>query len=298
MKAFITGNDGLAGRVLSRSLSDDGWDIDGIDIRAGGDVRDYETVRAAFDWEPDAVFHLAAVAQPGEALSDPRRTMDINVTGALNVLEAARHTRSGARIVLAGSSEEYGYEGRPECEVLTEDSVCHPSSAYGASKLAATSLGMAYARRYGLHVIAMRPWNHTGPGRPAAYAESAFARRVVAVERGEADCVTHGDLSASRDFTDVRDMVRAYRLAAEKCGPGIYNACSGRVVTMRDVLNILAAQSQAPAVIFKEDPSLGHRVQGPFPLPSCLKLRDATGWQAEIPLEETLGGLLNYWRAQ
>ena len=296
MRALVTGSAGFAGTRLCGSLAADGAEVTGFDIRDGRDVRDYEALRAVMDAvEPDLVFHLAAVAWPGESLSDPRRCMDVNVAGTLNVLEAARHSGAHARILLAGTSEEYGYEGREPGAVLDEAAACHPTTPYGASKLAATSLGVAYARRYGLPVVVTRAFNHTGAGRQAVNAESAFARRIVAVERGQADHVPHGDLSCVRDFTDADDVVAAYRLAV-MAPPGVYNVCSERPVSLRQVMGILAGLSSARDVVLKEDESLVRPDKGVFPQPSAAKLRDATGWVPRIPLEDTLAGLLEYWR--
>lgn len=298
MRALVTGSAGFAGRYLTASLAADGIDVTGFDLRDGFDVRDYEALRAAMDaCEPDLIFHLAAVAWPGESLSDPRRCLDVNVAGTLNVLEAARHSGSHARILLAGTSEEYGYEGREPGAVLDEAAACFPTTPYGASKLAATSLGMTYARRYGLPVVATRAFNHTGCGRQAVNAESAFARRIVAVERGEADHVLHGDLSAVRDFSDVRDVVAAYRLAI-MASPQIYNVCSERPVSLRQVMATLTGLSTAPGLVLKEDPSLGRRDQGLFPQPSAARLKDVTGWFPRIPLKDTLAEVLDYWRTR
>ncbi len=298
MRALVTGSAGFAGRHLATSLAGDGIEVTGFDIREGCDVRDYEALRAAMDaCEPDLVFHLAAMSWPGESLTDPYRCADVNVMGTLNVLEAVRHSGSHARVLLAGTSEEYGYEGREPGTVLDESAACFPTTPYGASKLAASSLGAVYARRYGLPVVVTRAFNHTGRGRQAVNAESAFARRIVAVERGEADHVPHGDLSAVRDFSDVRDVVAAYRLAI-MAAPGIYNVCSGRPVSLREVMDTLAYLSTATGLVLKEDPALVRRDQGPFPAPSAARLRDATGWAPQIPLAETLAEVLDYWRSR
>lgn len=301
MRALVTGSAGFAGQYLAASLLADGVEVAGFDVREGrdvSDVRDYEALRAVMDaCEPDLIFHLAAVSWPGESLTDPRRCMDVNVTGALNVLEAVRHSGSHARVLLAGTSEEYGYEGREPGATLDEAAACHPTTPYGASKLAASALGMAYARRYGLPVVVTRAFNHTGAGRQAVNAESAFARRIVAVERGEADHVPHGDLTAVRDFTDVRDVIAAYRLAI-MAAPGIYNVCSETQFSLRTVMDMLASLSTAPDLVLKEDPALVRRDHGLFPRTSAARLREATGWQRSIPLKDTLADVLDYWRGR
>lgn len=297
MRALVTGSAGFAGSYLVPALEAAGHRVAGFDLRSGQDVRDYEQVRTAVEGgEPDLIFHLAAVAWPGESLTDPRRCLEVNLGGTLNVLEAARNTGSHARILLAGTSEEYGYEGR-DGELLTEDAACRPTTPYGVSKLAATTLGMSYARRYGMRVVATRAFNHTGRGRQAVNAESAFARRIVAAERGEADHVAHGDLSARRNYTDVADVIAAYQQAIA-LPPGIYNVCSGRTASMAEVMGILVRLSRVPGVLLKEDPSLARREAPSFPEPSFERLRRACGWTPAIGLEETLAGLLDYWRGR
>lgn len=295
MRVLVTGPAGFAGSLLVPSLKLDGHEVRGFDLRHGRDVRDYEQVRTTVEaFEPDEIYHLAAAAWPGESLADPRRVVDVNVTGTLNVLEACRATGLRPRILLAGTSEEYGYEGRAPGAVLDEGTACFPTTPYGASKLAASALGLSYARRHGLHVVVTRAFNHSGWGRQACNAESAWARQITAAVRGDADHVVHGDLSAVRDFTDVKDVVRAYR-AVIGCEPGIYNVCSGRPVPMRAVMETLLRLAGLDAAVLKEDPALGRADRGLFPATSHAKLTAACGWEPAIPLEETLGAVLAYW---
>jgi GDP-4-dehydro-6-deoxy-D-mannose reductase len=303
MRVLVTGAQGFVGGYLADALRRDDHEVWGFDTRGAfrHDIRDYEAVHSMISRaEPDLIFHLAAVAWPGESLRDPRRVMDVNLGGTANLLDAVRVTGSHAKILLAGTSEEYGYEGHPEGTVLDEETTCRPMTPYGVSKLAATTLGMVYARRYGLHVVATRAFNHTGWGRQAVNAESSFARRIVAFERGETTSVSHGDLSAMRNFTDVRDVVRAYK-AVILADPGIYNVCSGNTVTMQQVMDTLveiASEDSRTPVILKEDPALVHKDAGIFPIPTFDKLHQATAWIPEISLEETLKTVLEYWRGR
>jgi GDP-4-dehydro-6-deoxy-D-mannose reductase len=294
MRILVTGSEGFAGTHLVKALEADGHEVSRFDLRRGDDIRDYERIRTATEAaSPDEIYHLAALAWPAESLWDPRRAVDVNTTGTLNLLEAVRCAAPGARVLLAGTSEEYGYEGH---ERLAEDSPCRPTTPYGVSKLAATTMGMVYARRHGLHVVATRAFNHTGWGRQAVNAESAFARRIVAAERGEAGHVPHGDLSAVRDFTAVTDVIAAYRLAIT-LEPGIFNVCSGRPVSLREVMGILTGLSVLDYVPLKEDPSLGRRDRGRFPQASAARLR-AAGWEPAVPLESALADVLAYWRSR
>lgn len=296
MRVLITGNQGMAGTWLRRSLEADGHRVFGFDLLTGGDVTDYgELLDAVTTVTPHQVFHLAAVARPAQALVSPRYAAEVNITGTLNVLEAIRSHAPDAHVLIAGSSDEYGNDARDPCEVLTEESVCRPSSPYGASKLAATALAMAYAKSYRLNVVVTRAWMHTGPHSPATAVLSAFAQRIVAVERGGADHVPHGDLSGRLDISDVRDVVRAYRLAIG-LEPGIYNVCREELVPLGFCMTTLTCSSPV-SVVLKEDPSLGaHKKSGHVPQASCAKLRAATGWKPEVPLATTLSDLLDYWR--
>lgn len=296
MRILITGASGFVGPHLMKLLDNQGHRVQGCSSRPC-DVRDFETVRhIVADFQPDKIFHLAAVSWPGESLRNPVRTFEVNTGGTLNVLEAVRTTGSHAKVLITGTSEEYGYDRPDPTEIITEFSACYPTTPYGASKLGATSAGLAYARRYGMHVVCTRAWNHTGWGRQAVNAESSFARRIVDVERGRADFVLHGDLSAYRNFTSVRDVVRAYSLAID-AEPGIYNVCSSNNVTMQMIMDGLVNMSTAE-IELKEDPLLVHRDSGLWPVPSNAKIKTATGWRPEVSLKAMLSDVLSYWRSQ
>ena len=296
MIALVTGSGGFGGAHLVRSLRADGHEVAGFDLATDGeDIADHKQVRFAVrSVSPDLVFHLAAVARPAEALADPALAAEVNITGTLNVLQAVRDYAPHAKVLLAGSSDEYGHAGRDHDEVLTEESACFPDGPYGAVKLAATALGMAYAKSYGLHVVVTRAWMHTGPDSPESSAVSSFARKIVLAERGEADTVPHGDLTRQVDLSDVRDVVRAYRLAAD-CEPGIYNVCSEHQRSLRSVLGTLMSLS-GTKVPLARDPAFGSGSTPPGPSASAAKLRAAAGWKPGIPLSRTLGDLLGYWR--
>jgi GDP-4-dehydro-6-deoxy-D-mannose reductase len=293
---MITGAGGFVGPHLRRLLENQGGLTMGCTL-AGCDVRDFETVRHMIsEFQPDKIFHLAAVSWPGESLRNPRRVFEVNTLGTLNVLEAVRTTGAHAKVLITGTSEEYGYERPDPNEIIHEESVCLPTTPYGASKLAATTAGQVYARRYGMHVVCTRAWNHTGWGRQAANAESSFARRIVAVEREQADFVSHGDLSAFRNFTSVRDVVKAYSLVID-ADPGIYNICSTYNVQMATIMDLLVGMSTAE-IELKEDPNLVHRDQAVWPIPANGKIHEATGWAPETSLRAMLSDVMSYWRSQ
>lgn len=293
---MITGMGGFVGPHLRGLLEGQGHTVTGCTL-ASCDVRNFDQVRHLIsEFQPDKIFHLAAVSWPGESLRNPRRVMHVNVGGTMNVLDAVRTTGSHAKVLITGTSEEYGYEGRAPDEILSEESVCRPTTPYGVSKLAATMAGLSFARRYGMHVVATRAFNHTGWGRQAVNAESSFARKIVAVERGEAQFVTHGDLSAFRNFTSVRDVVKAYAKVIDQ-EPGIYNVCSSINVDMSRIMNELRDMSTA-TIELKEDPNLVHRDQSVWAVPSFGKIHDATGWVPEISVTSMLADVLSYWRTK
>lgn len=297
MKALITGDQGFVGRHL-RALLGQEMVVVGFDLEGGQDIRSYESIRQAVERiEPDYVFHLAAQASPPESLMDPRRGLEVNVGGTLNLLEAVRHTGIHAKILIAGTSEEIGYNRSPG-ERIDEDSPCRPTQPYGVTKFAASQMGLVYAYQYGLHVVVTRAFNHVGPGMPARYAVGAFAKRLVEIERGQKITLTHGNLSAVRNFTDVRDVVRAYRLVIDQPAGRVFIVCSSVSRTMREVLNIMI-NCLGQEVRLELDPAL-HRPdeKGVFPRPSYAKLHAATGWGPEIPLEKSLQDVINYYRGQ
>lgn len=295
MRVLITGSAGFAGGYLWRSLEADGHTVTGYNRADDEDVRDRKQIRYEMrQTEPDLIFHLAAVSDPDEARADPLWAVEVNCTGTANVLDAARRHAPHAKILIAGSSDEYGATDREPGEILTESSPCSPDGPYGASKLAATVLAGCYVRSYGLHVVVTRAFMHTGPGRRSSSVISGLAKQVVAVERGEAEHVEHGDLSARHDITDVRDMAQAYRVAIRQ-PPGIYNACSGALTSVRAVLAMLTSLSVLDDVPLRQNPAIESRPG--LPVASCVPLT-AAGWKPQFPLSTTLGGLLAYWRSQ
>jgi GDP-4-dehydro-6-deoxy-D-mannose reductase len=287
VRALITGARGFTGSHLSAALAADGYEVTGLT----GDVRDSQNVDCAVSGtRPGLIFHLAAVASPAAARANPDRAMDVSYTGTLNVLEATYRHAPDARILIAGSSDEYG----PALGgvVLTEDSPCRPDGPYGAAKLAASALGMAWAGPHGLHVTVTRAWMHTGPGQARRTTIGDLARYVAAVAAcGSRRTINCPDLSQRYDITDVRDVVAAYRLAIT-LEPGTWNVCSGRLVPLAGVLAILLRLAGREGMPVREDRRGTRRDMPPG---SSAKLRAAAGWEPQIPLEKTLGDLLAYW---
>ena len=294
---LITGSSGFVGthlrHLLENSLSPKGkYLIEGFDLAEGLDVRDFESVRSKIDlWQPDYVFHLAAQAYVPESTMNPRRGIDTNLVGTLNVLEAVRQTGMHSRIHIAGTSEEYGYD-RDDAE-LTEESVAKPTTPYGVTKLAGSTLAMTYAKIYGMKVVCTRAWNHIGPGASPSYAVSAFSKRVAEAEKF-GTTIVHGNLDAIRNYTDVRDIVRAYVMAID-LDSGIYNLASTNTVSTKSVLSKLIDYATT-AVKSEENPHLFRPMSNKFPEPNAEKFFNATGWKPEISIDATLLDCLNYWR--
>lgn len=290
-KVMVTGSEGQVGQYLIRELNSLGLEVLRFDIRIGQDIRKYEDVRNFIDANsPDAIFHLAAQAYVPETSINSVRGFNVNLFGTLNVLNAVRETGNSSYIHIAGTSEEYGYD-RDDL-TLDENSVCLPTTPYGVSKLAATNLGQVYARTYGMKIVCTRAWNHFGPGTSSIYATSAFAKRVAIAEKYGSP-VTHGNLEAIRNYSDVRDIVKAYISLIGKSG--IYNLASPRNASIKEVLDILVGMSKAK-IELDGNPNLFRAQSNKFPMPSTQKVLEEVGWKTQINLETTLEETLNYWR--
>lgn len=293
-KALVIGSEGFVGRHLGQYLIDHDWDAIGFNLRTGQDILDYEQVRNTLDVErPDVIFHLAAQAYVPESFANPRRTFEVNTIGSLNVLEAVRQLGIKARVHMAGTSEEYG-DSQYGKGNTTELTLPNPLSPYAISKLAMDHMGRLYANSYGMDVVVTRAFNHAGPGRGEMYAESSFAKQIVEVELGRRTVVEHGNLDSVRNYTDVRDIVRAYVLAVD-LPSGVYNICSEQSVTMQSILNMMVRLAKC-RVKTQVNPVLYRPADFSFKTPSCAKFKKATGWEPEITLKHTMEDVLQYWR--
>lgn len=296
MRCLITGSAGFVGQHLLRLLTSQGHQVFSFDIKNGNDLRDYEAVRLAIDdYRPDKIFHLGAIAYVPESFLDPRRAIETNTMGSLNVLEAVRNLGLKAKIHLCGTSEEYGDVEGTDVHT-TELSLPNPQSPYSIGKLGMDYLGILYGNAYNMDVVVTRTFNHTGPGRGEMYAESAWAKQIVEIEKGSRTILRHGNLTPVRNYTDVRDIVEAYTIAID-LPKGVYNICSDRNVTMEDVLKILKSYSKVdvPAEV---DKTLIRPADFSFKAPSSEKFRNLTGWVPKIGLEQTLRDLLDDWRVK
>jgi len=297
VRALITGAGGFAGGHLAAHCRASGDDIVEVSRSAGTDLLDAAAARAAVAAaRPEVVYHLAARAHVGESWDDPAGFLRDNVAMALNVLEAVRAEAPEATVVAVASSELYG---PPERMPVDEEAPIRPQNPYAVSKASADLLAGFYADAHGLRVIRPRAFNHAGPGQTPIYAIASFARQAAAAaERGEDPIVFRtGNAHTRRDYTDVRDVVRAYRLLAERAEPGIYNVCSGRSTSAAELLAMLAEAAGA-GLEHQIDPDLvrAHEVMEVRGDPG--RLRAATGWEPEIPLDRTLADTVAWWREE
>ncbi|SVA72957.1 uncharacterized protein METZ01_LOCUS125811 [marine metagenome] len=261
------------------------------------DLRDASSVKTLLaDIQPERIFHLAAQSYVPSSWNSPGETITTNVIGQLNIFEAMRETNSTASIQIAGSSEEYGLV-HPEEAPITEENPLRPLSPYAVSKVAQDMLAYQYFQSYGLRVVRTRAFNHTGPRRGDVFVTSNFAKQIAEIEAGQRPPVIHvGDLNPKRDFTDVRDIVRAYWLSLEHCNLGeVYNVASGKAYRIKEVLEILLDNSGQDIEVV-EDPERLRPSDVPLLLGDNSRFCKATGWAPEIPFEETAKDLLDYWR--
>ena len=262
-----------------------------------GDLRDRAFVFAALEaCRPDVVLHLAAQSSVDESWRDAAATVVNNVAGQANLLDAVYQHCPHARVLVVGSADEYGLV-RPDEVPVDEQQPLRPNNPYAISKVAQDMQALQYGLGRGLAVVRVRPFNHTGPGQRADFVASAFARQVASVEAGlQPPVVRVGNLDAQRDFTDVRDTVRAHWLAATQGTPGdVYNIASGRATSVRSLLDSLINLARVDVRVEVDSTRL-RPSDVPILLGSAAKLTRETGWTPTIPLERTLSDLLDYWR--
>jgi len=296
VRALITGGGGFVGHWLAAHLRDEGDHVVAIDREV--EITDPDAVSDAVSTAaPDAIYHLAALSHVGQSWGAPLEVLRVNVLGTAAVLEAAVRCGNGPRVLVTSSAEVYGAVTDPALLPLVETSPTAPLTPYAASKLAAEAVVAQAYHGYGLPVVTVRPFNHIGPGQSDQFAVSALAHRIVEAEARGAGAIPVGNLSARRDFTDVRDVVRAYRLLVVTGDPGaVYNVCSGTDVAIAEIAELLQGLA-GRSVELRTDPDLVRPVEVPVLRGDPGRLRAATGWAPAIPLEQTLADVLTSWRA-
>jgi GDP-4-dehydro-6-deoxy-D-mannose reductase len=314
MRALVTGVSGFVGGHLAEHLVAQGdlvvglsasgqWPaelthlgktvrIEPFDLVERDEAELAELVRRK---QPEVIYHLAAQSNPQGSLADPRGTWTVNLVGSLNLLEAVKSSGLKPRVILVGSGVSYGNPA-PEFIPVREDCPLRPTSPYAASKAAVDLLGIQHHLAYGTDVVMVRPFNHAGPRQSSRYVLAALALQVAEVESGRRDCLEVGNLDVVRDFTDVRDVVRAYRLLAQGGTPGeVYNLGSGQGTKIADALEHLRSLANGPIPV-RVDAARVRAVDMPFLVTDASKLRDAVGWAPSFTIEQTLADMLDFCR--
>jgi GDP-4-dehydro-6-deoxy-D-mannose reductase len=294
--AFITGGRGFVGPWLGQHLEacGDTVTVTGAEV----DITDAVALRDAIGAaRPDAVYHLAAQSSVQASWDDPAATFEINTIGTLNVLDAVHRRAPTARVLLVSSVEVYGAVD-PADLPLDESARFRPATPYAASKAAAEMAGIQAYLGWGVDVVRARPFTHTGPGQAARFFVASMAQQIVLAAGAGVTELRTGKLDVGRDISDVRDVVRAYRLLVEKGQAGeVYNVCSGRSVTLDHVVRLLLELAGSDLVV-ATDPARLRPVDLPDVRGDPTRLRQATGWEPDYPLDQTLLDVLAYWRSQ
>lgn len=312
MKALITGIAGFAGShlteyLLSQKVGVWGFfhprhstdNLNPIRSQISGvpcDILDKNKVLTSIKHiKPDFVFHLAAFSSPSASFANPAETLNNNILGQINLLESLVAIKSKARILVIGSADEYGAVD-PKFLPLDENTPLAPNSPYAVSKVTQDFLGWQYFLHHGLHIVRVRPFNHIGPRQAHAFVVASFASQIAQLEKEGGGQIKVGNLENYRDFTDVRDMVRAYLLALEKCTPGeVYNIGSGKPIKIADLLAKMISLSKV-VISIKKDPSRRHLHDIKKIYCDFKKFKNQTGWRPKIPLSRTLSDTIEYER--
>jgi GDP-4-dehydro-6-deoxy-D-mannose reductase len=260
------------------------------------DIRQQDAVGSVIqEVKPDRIYHLAGISAVDDSWSNPRLTFEVNVLGAYNLFEAAMRLPSPPRILNVSTAQVYASCSSP----LSEDSRIQPNNPYAASKAMAELLAVEYQRHKAGGIITTRSFNHTGPGQPPNFVLPSIAKQFVEIELGLRPPVLNvGNVEVQRDFTDIRDVIRAYRSLLEKGKPGeVYNVCSGSAVRLADIIRTFESATGRKVTLATEE----SRVRSndvPVICGDPKKIRETTAWRPEISLPKTIADLLDYWRSQ
>ena len=313
MRALITGINGFVGSYLAEHLlASGGWELCGLARQAAGglpqlndiqrviaDLSDLDQTVAALERaQPDVIFHLAAQSNVPRSFENPAATLTTNIIAQLHLFQAVLRLRQNPLLLIIGSNEMYGHV-EPEELPLTEETPLRPVNPYAVSKASQDLLAYQYHASHQLRTIRLRPFNHIGPRQSEQFVVSSFAAQIARIEAGtQAAVIRVGNLAAERDFTDVRDMVAAYALAAQQGQvPLAYNIGSGRSVAIRWLLDTLLAFSTCDIAV-EPDPARMRPADVPRVVSDSRRFREHTGWLPQIALEQTLLDVLEYWRGE
>ncbi len=307
-KALIVGAAGFVGSYLAAQLTEDGMQVyatklpsekvEGIKAELHDlNILNREEISALlYKLRPDYIFHLAAQSSVALSWKNPGLTIDVNIKGSVNVMDAIREQAYQPRVLLIGSGEEYGHVF-PEETPISEDNHLRPGNLYAATKACQNMIAKIYTEAYNMELVMVRAFNHIGPKQAPAFVVADFCKQVVEIEKGMREpIIVVGNLQAKRDFTDVRDVVRAYSLLAQRGRAGeTYNVGSGHAVAIQEVLKMIISKSLIPVDI-KVDPGKFRPVDVPIIEADIAKLCRQTGWKQKISLEQTICETMEYWR--
>lgn len=309
MKAMIIGAAGFVGPYLAEAISQNMFcdivatklaheivDIPDAKIIDLNILNEDEIFSVLLSEKPDYIFHLAAQSSVALSWKNPKLTVDVNIIGALNLLNAIRRLDYSPRVLIVGSGEEYGRVC--ECDVpIKETTSLHPGNVYAVTKTCQNMMATIYAQAYGLQLIMTRSFNHIGPKQIPQFVVADFCSQVVKIEKGlQEPIIRVGNLSAKRDFTDVRDVVKAYcRLIQYGKAGETYNVGSGHAIAVEDILNVIISKSEAKISV-EIDPNKLRPVDVPIIEADTAKIYKDTGWKQEISLDQTISDTIEYWR--
>jgi GDP-4-dehydro-6-deoxy-D-mannose reductase len=307
--SLITGVNGFVGNYLASHLESHHRRIIGIDLQKESslssisyfqvDICDPDALRKVFEeTQPDEIFHLAAISHPLQFTNDQFPSFQINMLGAVCLLDAMRNKCPRAKVLMVGSSKQY--EIRNESIPITEQALCNPASFYGISKYFAEMIGRRYALNYNLDIRYTRSFNHTGPGQSPRFVCSDWARQIALIDsNGSLPQIFVGNINEVIDFSDVRDVVEAYRLIVEKGGKGeAYNVCSGRGVKLKYILDYLTSKNSTPVSVVVQKAKAEVHFNNKELIGDNRKVQEDTGWSPKITIEKTLDDLYEWWLAE
>ncbi len=309
-KGLVIGAAGFVGSYLINEMKENGMEVHATKLGHENfshpyaqvhelDIMDKDAITALlFEVRPDYIFHLAAQSSVGVAWKKPGLTIDINIKGSVNVMDAVRELFYKPRVLLIGSGEEYGHIQPGETPII-ESNLLRPGNIYAATKACQNMIGNIYSRAYDMQLMMVRAFNHIGPGQAPMFVVSDFCKQVAEIEYGLREPVMKvGNLSARRDFTDVRDVVKAYVKLIQAGEPGeTYNVGSGNAREIRQILDLIISMSKAEIQV-EVDPNKIRPVDVPIIEADITKIRELTGWTPQIPIEQTIQETLDYWRQQ
>lgn len=306
MKALITGVNGFVGNYLSKYLIDKGYSVygtviedditmDNVNIKKMNLLNKDEVSETIKSINPDCIFHLAGQSAVGLSWNEPTLTMNVNINGTINLLDAVRENNINTKVLIIGSSDQYGVIKPEDCPI-SEEKQLNPTSPYAISKMAQEQIAKLYVNSYKMKLIMVRAFNHIGPMQSKNFVVSDFASKIAEIEKGAEPIIRVGNLEAYRDFTDVRDIVHGYVMLMENGEIGqVYNIGSGNAYKINDILDILLSLSNTKIKV-EIDPERLRPSDVPIIQCDNSKIKSHVNWETKYNIKNTLKDTLDYWR--